>query len=265
MYGYVYITTNLVNFKRYIGSKKSSKFLAWYVGSGTIIKKAVSKYGRENFSVEPIEFCSSQEELESREAYWIDYYDAVNSNRFYNLSSAKNGSARESKRSQETKAKLSNSAKNRTLPYYIREKISKTVSSQIWVNNGIIETKATPSNLDDYLNRGFLTGRLEFTESHRNHCGNAMRGKHHSDNTRLLISIKTSGSRNPFYGKKHSEDSKSKIRESQSNRHYINNGIICKRIKEDEMSIYLDNGWVRGMIRSSTTIEKVTSEKSTSE
>ena len=34
MYGYIYETTNLINGKKYIGKKASTKFLEDYYGSG---------------------------------------------------------------------------------------------------------------------------------------------------------------------------------------------------------------------------------------
>lgn len=40
MYGFIYITTNLINGKRYIGQKKYDKEGTWknYLGSGTIFE-----------------------------------------------------------------------------------------------------------------------------------------------------------------------------------------------------------------------------------
>ena len=86
MYGYVYMTTNRVNGKRYIGKKVSKKFEPNYLGSGTYLKNAISKYGSENFSVEVIEECSSRDILCQREMYWISYYNAAESPNFYNMS-----------------------------------------------------------------------------------------------------------------------------------------------------------------------------------
>ena len=59
MIGYVYITTNLINNKKYIGLKTSDVFVPNYFGSGKIIKKAINKYGKNNFSVEILEECKS--------------------------------------------------------------------------------------------------------------------------------------------------------------------------------------------------------------
>ena len=55
MYGYIYETTNLINGKKYIGKHKSNKFDTWYLGSGIVLKKAIKKYGRENFQTIIIE------------------------------------------------------------------------------------------------------------------------------------------------------------------------------------------------------------------
>ena len=53
-YGFVYITTNHVNGKRYIGQKKYDKRGDWknYLGSGTSIKRAIETYGKSKFSKE---------------------------------------------------------------------------------------------------------------------------------------------------------------------------------------------------------------------
>jgi hypothetical protein len=46
----IYITTNLINGKQYIGlHSKNNKS---YLGAGTLLLKAIKKYGKENFSKE---------------------------------------------------------------------------------------------------------------------------------------------------------------------------------------------------------------------
>jgi group I intron endonuclease len=85
MYGYVYITTNLVNGKKYIGQHRSKEFDPNYKGSGKLLIKAFEKYGWDNFSTELLEECSDQESLGVRENYWINYYNAVESDKYYNI------------------------------------------------------------------------------------------------------------------------------------------------------------------------------------
>ena len=72
MYGYVYKTTNLVNGKIYVGQKKSDKFIPTYFGSGTLIRRAVEKYGADNFKVEIIDSSEDAFDLDERETFWIE-------------------------------------------------------------------------------------------------------------------------------------------------------------------------------------------------
>jgi hypothetical protein len=53
--GYIYITTNLINNKKYIGQHKSKSFDLNYLGSGKLIVEAIKKYGKDNFKTEVIE------------------------------------------------------------------------------------------------------------------------------------------------------------------------------------------------------------------
>lgn len=83
-FGYVYLTINQINHRAYVG-KRSGVFKWWYVGSGKIIKQAVQKYGRENFTVEVLQQCDSQEELNQAEKDWIVYLNAHADPDFYNI------------------------------------------------------------------------------------------------------------------------------------------------------------------------------------
>lgn len=93
MYGFIYITTNHINGKKYIGQRKYDKQGKWkeYLGSGVVLSKAIKKYGVKYFSKEIIEECESKQLLNRREKYWIDYYNAVNSNNFYNIAEGGDG------------------------------------------------------------------------------------------------------------------------------------------------------------------------------
>ena len=93
MYGFVYITTNHINGKKYIGQKKYDKQGKWkeYLGSGIILSRAIKKYGKENFSKQIIDECKTKEELNLKEKYWINYFDAVNSDNFYNIAEGGDG------------------------------------------------------------------------------------------------------------------------------------------------------------------------------
>lgn len=93
MYGFIYETTNNINGMKYIGQKTYDKKGNWktYLGSGIHLKRAIDKYGKENFSRKILEECVSKEILDEREIYWIKYFDAVNSNNYYNIASGGDG------------------------------------------------------------------------------------------------------------------------------------------------------------------------------
>ena len=80
---YVYMTTNLVNDKRYIGMTNGNKGLA-YQGSGKLLKLALKKYGKENFKTDIIEVCKTEEQLRQAETRIISFYNATVDPMFYN-------------------------------------------------------------------------------------------------------------------------------------------------------------------------------------
>ncbi len=92
-YGFIYMTTNLANNNRYIGKKKYDKRGVWktYLGSGTIMKQAIAKYGADCFSRDILDVAYSPEELNTKEQYWIDKYNAVSDKSFYNISPGGDG------------------------------------------------------------------------------------------------------------------------------------------------------------------------------
>lgn len=100
----IYITTNLINGKKYIG--RDSKNDPTYLGSGHALLKAIKKYGKENFKKEIVEECKSFDELEKREEYWLNHYDAGRSNEFYNMHNYSSGGSLGVHVTSETRKKL---------------------------------------------------------------------------------------------------------------------------------------------------------------
>lgn len=64
----IYKTTNLINGKIYIGKHIARCIDDGYMGSGKLLKRAISKYGIENFVREILHECSSEEEMNAKEA-----------------------------------------------------------------------------------------------------------------------------------------------------------------------------------------------------
>ena len=90
MFGYIYITTNIINGKIYIGQHRSETHDKTYLGSGTILKQAIEKYGKENFSNKILLECDNKEELDKAEKYFIKYYRNLGC-QIYNLAAGGEG------------------------------------------------------------------------------------------------------------------------------------------------------------------------------
>jgi hypothetical protein len=83
----IYKITNLINNKIYIGKDVSCD--KNYYGSGVFIKKAIIKYGKENFTKEIIDTCYNYNELSVKEKYWIEFYK--NKQLLYNITEGGDG------------------------------------------------------------------------------------------------------------------------------------------------------------------------------
>jgi group I intron endonuclease len=86
-YGFVYETINLINGMKYIGKCIYSRQNNWrtYLGSGLYLKRAIRKYGKENFERRILAIAYSDEQLNSLEELFIRKFDAVNSPIYYNV------------------------------------------------------------------------------------------------------------------------------------------------------------------------------------
>lgn len=183
MYGYIYITYNKINGKIYIGQRKGEYDKSYY-GSGKYLKRAIEKYGVENFENRIIQWCKTKEELNEKEKYWIAKYNCNARNKFgYNIASGgSNGNIYEymtDERKLEVKLKISNSLKGNTR------------------SKGKVRSEKTKQNISNSLkgNKHLL-------------------GHKHSSETIEKMKENNKGENNPMYGKKHSEETRRKISEA---------------------------------------------------
>lgn len=68
----VYQTTCLINGKIYIGQHQTYDLNDGYLGSGILLRRAIEKYGKENFKREILFECSSVEEMNAKEAELVN-------------------------------------------------------------------------------------------------------------------------------------------------------------------------------------------------
>ena len=88
MFGCVYKIINLIDGKIYVGRYQYGHYPSFdnYWGSGTYIKRAIAKYGLENFKKEILEEVESNEILNAREVFWILELKSADLAIGYNLS-----------------------------------------------------------------------------------------------------------------------------------------------------------------------------------
>lgn len=112
-YGVVYCITNTVNGKKYIGQTTRSLKARWSLHltseSCSLLRRAIDKHGKENFTITAIEASASKAELDAAECRHIAALDTLNPAVGYNL---KDGG--ESRRySTPSRKKMSDAAKAR--------------------------------------------------------------------------------------------------------------------------------------------------------
>jgi hypothetical protein len=89
--GYIYLIRNKINNKIYIGKRASTpEETKGYYGSGIVIKKAIAKHGKYNFSKTILEIIVDGN-LNEREKFWIKKYNSINLCIGYNLTEGGDG------------------------------------------------------------------------------------------------------------------------------------------------------------------------------
>lgn len=90
---YIYVTTNNINSKKYIGQHITNcdtidcMLNDGYLGSGTLLLKAIRKYGKENFAKQIVSIHTSQKETDEAEINYIESHKVLqNKNVWYNRS-----------------------------------------------------------------------------------------------------------------------------------------------------------------------------------
>lgn len=144
--GYVYLTTNLVNGKQYVGQHLHDDFDVKYKGSGHYIKKAFDKYGWDNFDCKVICWCATQTQLNEAEDNYIKLLDTMVPNGYNLKGGGANGrfsdEARKNcseahkgfKHTEESRQKMSEVQKGHITSTETREKIASTLKGKEFTN-----------------------------------------------------------------------------------------------------------------------------------
>lgn len=145
----VYKITNKVNNKVYIGITSKGISARWKEhiysaehGCPFKLHNAIRKYGKENFSIELIDFCNSWEELTEKEQYYISEYKSLQDEYGYNMTEGGDGTFGRC-HTEETKEKIRQKAIGREVTEATRLKLSEagkiiTEAREAYRNSGNI-------------------------------------------------------------------------------------------------------------------------------
>jgi len=207
-YHFVYLTINLINNKKYIGKHSTDKIEDGYLGSGELLKKAIKKYGKENFKREILEFCNSHEEALDIEREIGDKLDVSNKYIFYNLKQCGEGGTFEFSEESRKLMSLSHIGKE---PWNKNKKLSEE-----HCNNLSVTHKGHP-NTNKGKKKPEWCGR-EQTEQKRRKLREANIGKRHSPETIEKLRRINSGENHPMSGKHISKEHIEAIRAANTGR-----------------------------------------------
>ena len=200
-YNYIYLITNNINGKIYVGKHSTDNLNDGYMGSGKILKLAYNKHGVEHFTKKILAFADTEEKLNWFERFYIKKYHCRDKSIGYNLTDGGDGILGHY-HSEETKKKIGESHKGRTSPNKCKpmsevqkRKIGESHKGKPSPNKGKHHSEETKKKISN-SNKGKTIGRTVWNK-----------GLHHSEETKKKISESNKGNH-------HSEETKKKISES---------------------------------------------------
>lgn len=207
-YHFLYKTTNLINNKYYYGVHSTKNLKDNYLGSGTYLKRSIKKYGKENFSIEIVQFFDKRDELLQKEKEIVNENILLDEN-CMNLKPGGFGGF--SSKEQIENAKKSN-------------------AKQKWLKE----------NDEDWFKRKCENRRISILNQYENGSREKTyfydwNGKKHNDETKKKIGLKNSISQK---GEKNSQFGTCWV-SSEKEKKSI-------RINKKELSNHLENGWIIG-------------------
>lgn len=146
VFGVIYLITNLLSGKKYVGQTKRpiKARISEHKRGSQCVDKAIQKYGWENFKIEILEECDTQEKLDAREIFWIAHFNCKHPNG-YNLTDGGKGTLRFS-HPPEVCAKISAKHRGKHLSDEHRIKLSvASMGNKNWL--GRQHTESEKSNL----------------------------------------------------------------------------------------------------------------------
>jgi hypothetical protein len=192
---YVYLTTNLINGKHYVGDHSTDNLDDGYLGSGNIIN-AFKKYGKQNFKKEILEYFNERNEAFLNQEKYIKEYNTLVPNG-YNISPM-GGLGFNGCHSKETKEKIKQTLKGSKQS---KETIEKRRKKLI----GKKRTQETKFKMSKWQIGKILSEKTKIKIS------KSCIGRKFSEETKIKLSKSCAGRIPPMLGKIQTEETKKKI------------------------------------------------------
>lgn len=223
--------------KVYIGITSQKPEKRWHEGLkyNSYFTNAVRKYGWDNIEHIILAENLSKDEACKLEQELILQYKSTDRNYGYNITIGGNVGCLGYHHTEDAKEKMSIDRCGKKL-------IRRKQNYKPW-NYGVPMTDEQKDNL-----RQRRLGTIQSEET-KQKISNALKGRTYTDEYKYKVSVRQTGCNNSFYGKSHSKETRKRISENTSNRIWINDGHQCKRVKPEELQLFLDIGWVKGRIR----------------
>ena len=191
----IYQIRNKLNGMIYVGQHQTENVDDGYMGSGLRIRRAIEKYGLENFEKTILFECASVEEMNAKEAEIVDE-DFIARDDVYNIKLGGDGGWNE----------VNKNPANVGINHFFKNKTDEEI--KYLRLKGAHSNKARVENMtaSEYQQFKEFHSHLAI-KWHQEHIGyfagknNPMYGKHHSKETRMQMSKKKQGKNNSQYGK----------------------------------------------------------------
>lgn len=234
----IYLRTNLVNGKQYVGQTRNFKQreynwhnLNWGY-AGKCIDAARKKYGTENFDTEILRECKTQEELNEWEMYYIKELNTKVPNG-YNLTDGGEGSIG-CIFSDERRRELSEKMKGKGNAFYGKHHSEETKAKLSKANKGRKHSEEAKQKMKGRISS--FKGK-HHSEEAKEKLRKAHLGTHLSEETKRKLSEKNKGENNYMYGKHHTEETIRKISEAMKGKMVgENNPMYGKKRKGSKLS-----------------------------
>ena len=190
-YNYIYLITNKINGKIYIGKHSTDNLNDGYMGSGRLIKKAIQKYGIENFIKEYLAFCDSEDALNYLEKFYIKKYKAKEVG--YNLTDGGEGCLGFHPDHRGPK----NSMYGKHLSEETKKKLSKAAKEQ-FKNGGAFKGKHHTEESKLKM-RQSAKNRPPMSNDHKQKISRANKGRTLSEDHKQKIRMSNIGHSMPYY------------------------------------------------------------------